>query len=125
MEEHVALRHEFFTKVRGVTMENDDGSDRQTIISRCRAGERLYLDHQSDNPHDPNAVMVIRGTGEQLGYLSRAVAARLAPVLDAGFRVEARISALTGLQRLGEHRGVNLLIAVTAPVSGVDPEAMP
>ena len=67
------MRH-FFANVVGESFRNEDGSDRQAIIPRCRVGERLTLKHEPDNPHDINAIRVLRHTGEQIGYLGREFA---------------------------------------------------
>jgi len=70
------VRH-FHTKVVGVSHENDDGSSRQAIIRKCKPLEKLDLDHDEGNPHDPNAVRVCRENGGQLGMpLSQARHAR-------------------------------------------------
>jgi hypothetical protein len=47
-------------------------------------GRPLELRRQPDNPHDPNAIAVHSGSGDQLGWVPREVAAELAPLLDAG-----------------------------------------
>ena len=49
--------------------DNDDGSDRQTIIKRCAAGEPLHLVPEPHNAHSKHAVRVVRANGQQLGYL--------------------------------------------------------
>src|SRR5262245_40885547 len=52
-EEHarqMRLRHSF-AKVAGVTFPNDDGSERQEIIKRCRPGEQLHLRHDAYNEY--------------------------------------------------------------------------
>lgn len=55
-----------------------------------RPGEPVQLRREADNPADPMAVALWRDHW-RIGYLDRQVAARLAPRLDAGLRVEARI----------------------------------
>lgn len=60
-------------------------------------GAHAELRREPDNPRDPCAIAVWLGTGEnagspwRIGYLDRAVAARLAGMLDAGERIEARV----------------------------------
>jgi hypothetical protein len=49
--------------VVGESFRNSDGSDRQAILPRCRAGDRVTLEHDPDNSHDPNAVKVVTGHG--------------------------------------------------------------
>jgi hypothetical protein len=86
----------FFSKLVGVTHLNEDGSPRQAIIKECRSGERLRLVREPNNQYDPCAVAVHRLTGEQLGYLSRDVAAEIAPRLDRGSPVDVEVAQVTG-----------------------------
>lgn len=53
-------------------------------------GQVVQLRREPDNPADPLAVGVWTDAW-RIGYLDRQVAARLAPRLDAGLRVEARV----------------------------------
>ncbi len=78
------MRH-FFAHVAGESFRNADGSERQTIIARCRLGEPLVLEHEPDNPHDINAIKVLRRTGEQIGYLTRELAGQLVSQGPDGF----------------------------------------
>jgi HIRAN domain len=97
----------FYTKVRGVSYCNHDGSNRQQLIARCRIGEELQLVREPGNPVSSDAVKTVRRTGEQIGYLSAYVVGRgLAKDLDKGVIIRCRISALTGGGELT--RGVNL-----------------
>ena len=48
----------FPSKVIGVTNSNADGSNRQELIRSCRAGQRLTLIREPDNPYDPSAVLI-------------------------------------------------------------------
>lgn len=73
------------TNVAGVTFEG-----RQAILALYRGSERLSaeLKRQPNNPFDPNAIRVnIDVTNPQtlhVGYVPRALAARLAPRMDGG-----------------------------------------
>ena len=49
------------TKVSGVSFENRDGSERQRIIAKCKAGDRLYLRHDPDNEYSDFAIEVHHG----------------------------------------------------------------
>jgi hypothetical protein len=71
-------------RVAGVTHKNRDGSDRQRILKTCRAGMRVNLIHESDNPVDPNAVAIRIAGGQQIGYLAADVAQWVAPWLGSG-----------------------------------------
>lgn len=110
----------FFTKVVGVTHENRDGSSRQDIIRQCSIAlpgrkflEQLDLDHEDENPYDPNAVAVKRETGEQLGYLSAELAEEVVQRNGRGVKYGCYIAAVTG----GGDRyyGANLLMVMYAP----------
>jgi hypothetical protein len=98
------------SKVVGVTRHNHDGSDRQEIAQACRGGERLTLRREPDNPQDANAVAVVRGNGDQVGYLSAGVAEQIAPLLDAGAPITAVVSEVTGGTPDRPTYGVNLHI---------------
>jgi hypothetical protein len=84
------------TKVVGITRHNHDGSDRQVIARDCRPGDPMVLRHEPDNAQDANAVAVYRENGEQVGYLSAAVAEKIAPLLDADTEITAIVSGVTG-----------------------------
>jgi hypothetical protein len=58
----------FFEKIHGVTFNNDDGSSRQRVISRCKVGEELEIIPEPTNRFDRGAMKVCRKNGEQLGY---------------------------------------------------------
>jgi hypothetical protein len=99
----------FFTKIAGVTHRNKNRTSRQRLIAQCRVGEELALEREPDNPVDPDAIRVLRVTGEQLGYIPAHVAASgLAKDLDRGERPKCRIVNLTGGD--GLTRGVNIEI---------------
>jgi restriction system protein len=91
----------FFTKVAGVTFNNDDGSRRQTIIARCSVGEQLVLVRDPSNRFDAGAVKVMRSNGEQLGFLPEHItrgghSSGMAWCMDRGDTFRCAISSLTG-----------------------------
>ena len=100
----------FHTKIAGVSFEG-----RQDVIAGLRAQAPLELRRQPDNPHDCNAIGVHYGN-LQLGFFNKRLAARLAPLIDAGARYRARVASLTGGERFSgggesaKHRGVNILV---------------
>jgi single-stranded-DNA-specific exonuclease len=113
----------FNTKVVGVTFEG-----RQDIVRRLSAGDLLALERQPDNPVDPHAVRVLNASGQQIGYLSARVAARLAPSIDSGTRYSATVSQVTGGPGAaqGEERsyGVNIFVQrVESMLEGLEPAA--
>lgn len=100
---------QFYSKIAGVTFKNDNGTERQSILKKCRSGEKLKLKHIPVK-QDKNAVAVFRLNGEQLGNLNRDLAEEISKELDKGKMVKAFISELTG--GTGEHKtiGCNLKI---------------
>jgi hypothetical protein len=92
----------FRTKVAGVTHNNSDGTSRQDILRKCTNGEYLLLHRDYDNAFDEYAIAVLRKTKEQIGFIPRHIAFRhpamndLAPHMDQGGEVNARIVALIG-----------------------------
>ncbi len=68
----------FFSKVAGVTFEDDDGKNRQKILKQCRVVEEIKL-KLKPKPEHKNAVAVLRKNGEQIGYLPWETAEGLAP----------------------------------------------
>jgi single-stranded-DNA-specific exonuclease len=101
----------FHTKVVGVTFEG-----RQATLAQAKAGERLRLARDPSNPRDPHAIKVCLADGREVGFLRAALAARLAPAIDAGARYAATATALTG----GGDRawGLNIYVERHAAWSG-------
>jgi hypothetical protein len=120
---HVRSIH---TKIRGVTKENPDGTNRQQIINQyCRRGDALFLVREPNNPVDPNAIQVRRivygvtedkhRLGEQIGYVSRELAEDLAPKMDhEGFVLMAWIMNVAGGED-NKSLGVNIQIEEYRP----------
>ena len=80
------------TRVVGVTYEN-----RQTVVAQLEVGDEVYLVREPSNAFDPNAIMVVRQNGQQVGYLNRELAARLSSRLDTFSQpVKAFVSSLIG-----------------------------
>ena len=63
------------------------------IRNEIRIGDRLTLTREPENRHDSNAIRV-DWNGQQLGYVPRAENRAVARALDAGKRLEARVSKL-------------------------------
>jgi cold shock CspA family protein len=84
------------TTVVGTTYEG-----RQAVVAQLSDGEQVWLRREPDNPHDRNAVAVLRQNGRKFGYVNRLLAAALAPHMDAyGLPVLATVTALTGGVRI-------------------------
>ena len=93
--------HVFYTKVVGVTHNNPDASSRQTVLKRLVPDQPLSLIREPENRYDQNAIMVCTPSrflrrARQIGYLSAELANEYARLLDAGGRIDARISEVTG-----------------------------
>lgn len=81
-----------YSKVRGVTKDNQDGVNRQRILSILTAYSEedisLRFHREPNNFYDHNAIAVeaeVHGMGSaKLGFLSAALAREVAPMLDAG-----------------------------------------
>jgi hypothetical protein len=61
------------------------------VWNDIRIGDRLTLTRETDNRHDRNAVRV-DWQGQQIGYVPRAENGAVARALDAGEKLEARVS---------------------------------
>jgi len=117
------MPYEFFSKVAGVTFKNDDGSDRQRlIVAHCKPGLALILRREPKNPYSENAIgvwvevrhLLTANAFVQIGYITSRAADELAPVMDAGGKVAAKITNLTG-SRQHESVGVNIEVSVDPP----------
>ena len=63
-------------------------------LDRCadlKRGEVLVLRREPDNRHDRNAIEVVRANGRKLGYVPRRGALTLAPMMDGGVVLDARV----------------------------------
>jgi hypothetical protein len=104
--------------VVGVSYNNDDGSSRQSIISRCKPGEALLLTREPSNKHDPWAIKVARLNRQQIGYVPAYIAhngesSGLAHEIDAGAWYRCRIAEING-------GGAGLLQGVTIEITDVN-----
>jgi hypothetical protein len=87
------------------------------------AGQVAQLEREPANPADPLAVAVWAADGGRwwrVGYLDRGVAARLAPRLDRGLRIDARIDGWVPEPEGRWRRPVVLLLPAgsSAPLAG-------
>ena len=63
------------------------------VWDEIRPGDRLTLTREPENRHDRNAIRV-DWNGQQLGYVPRADNRAVARAMDAGEKLEARVSRL-------------------------------
>lgn len=87
------IERDYYTKVRGVTFGNDDGSSRQSAISRCKKGDEVVLLQLTDGEYE-GAIGVFTKDGEQLGFLSSERASEIRPYSD--YPMKITISNITG-----------------------------
>ena len=83
--------------------------DGPAVWRDVRAGDRLELVREPDNPYDPNAVRV-EWQGRKLGYVPRRDNAAVARQLDRGAALEASVARLTE----NRNRSVRLEVEVVA-----------
>ncbi len=77
----------------GVTFDG-----RQAVVAKLTSGEPVALKREPTNPYDRNAIMVVRLTGEQIGYIDRFTAARIAYRLDRlGGSVNGAVTRISGM----------------------------
>ena len=103
------LRH-CFAKVAGVTFPNDDGSERQRIIKRCRPGEQLVLRHDAYNKYSMFATQVLRTNGEQLGHAPEYLAERICAEIEEGYNGVGVLTDVTGGTWDKPTRGANFAV---------------
>lgn len=106
----------FVVRLRGASYQNEDGTDRQKLISQCKAGSSLILRAEPQNPHDRHAVAVLNQQGQQLGYLPSD--ARDASAISRGEGISAKVEKRIGGPKwwhliFGIKRHYGLLIRLT------------
>lgn len=77
----------FSTHVAGTSHDNHanrGGGNRQQIVKKCLLYESLYLCRETGHPRDKHAIMILKKSGEQVGY----VAANVAEILCDHFLAE-------------------------------------
>jgi hypothetical protein len=83
----ISLFSSFHTKLAGVTFNHC-----QEAIRKWGRHDIGYfsLEREPGNPHDPNTIGVWF-LNDRLGYLKKSVAEKLAPVMDAGLKLTAKL----------------------------------
>ena len=90
------------TKVVGTSFNG-----RQSVVAQLQQGEKVILERDPHNPFDRNAIKVVRQDGQQVGFLDKFLAAKLAERLDRhGKAVNAKVVSLTGGFYAGSWLGV-------------------
>ena len=113
-EPQLEIETDFYTKVVGVTFNNDDGSSRQKNIAACKAGQGVIFRPVAVKGH-PEAVAVFTESGKQLGNLSAELASTLRTKYPFN-PMQATIAEITGGTGSKATYGCNLhLIIYKAP----------
>jgi hypothetical protein len=99
-------------QVHGIAHKNEDGSDRQKIIRKCRAGEPVRFELEPQNPFDPHAIKVCRMNGEQIGYVEKDMAAQTGELMRAGRIAKASIEEVYEFHDDGPRRGVCIQVEI-------------
>lgn len=107
-----------YTKIVGVTKENDKGTNIQDILPLLSAGDRLILIRDYGNQYDENAIKVYYHTKNEpihIGYLNRELAANLSEFLDENptFDLDGIVDKITGDG--GKTYGCNIRIWIQDP----------
>ncbi|MFH5835900.1 HIRAN domain-containing protein [Proteiniclasticum sp. C24MP] len=89
------LQDEIYSKVAGVTFENEDGVNRQELLSELSSGEELELRLEPENRYDKNAVEIYSSLGK-IGYINRELAPYISTLINEDVRVDVVVSEITG-----------------------------
>lgn len=108
------IRHTF-AKVAGVSFANDNGSERQSIIKKCKPGEILYLRHDILNEYSSFAIKILRENGEQIGHAPEYLAERICAEVDCGYHAIGLLKDITGGTHDRPTLGVNFGVFFFAP----------
>jgi hypothetical protein len=97
---------------RGVRVATVAGAGyHHEVGDEAAPGRPLELRRDPANEHDPNAIAVETAGGGQLGFVPRAVAAELAPELDAGRPWSAVVLRERRASPRDPRSGVTMLLA--------------
>lgn len=107
-----------YTKIVGVTKENDKGTNIQDILPLLSEGGRLILIRDFGNQYDKNAIKVYYHTKKEsvhIGYLNRELAANLSEFLDENptFDIDGIVDEITGGE--GKTYGCNIRVWIQDP----------
>lgn len=110
----------FYTKIRGVTFANRDGTDRQKLIQELKQGETLKLVRDLDATDSETAIMICSEKGT-LGYVAGKHSQGIAPIMDEGYAVSAIVKNVTG-GSAGNPVGCNIEIIGIRVIEDYDQE---
>lgn len=108
---------QFEVRVVGVTFDN-----RQEVVKRLQSNDPVILCRDPRNSHDRNAIRVETVTGQQIGFLERELAQRLAPAFDTfGRPVTGTVIARVGGEMPGSSYGVRIRFLAPSPADITGP----
>ena len=108
MDNQISVTYQIVAKIVGVSFGNH-----QSVIRKLQVGEEVRLVRDPDSPFDANAIKVVNLNGQQCGFLSRDLAAKLADSFDRlGQPVKAIVLSLTGGYYIGSYLGANIRFPV-------------
>ena len=99
-----------YSKIAGVTRQNNDGSDRQDIIEALAFNGQQLILMREPNQYSYNNIGVY--VAYQIGYVNPELADELAPLIDEGVPVEAQITDITGGTEDKPTQGVNVAFTI-------------
>lgn len=107
--------------VAGTGFINKDGDPAAFIRRHCKDGMKADLVREPANPYDSNAIAVTLWAGNwlfggktaQIGHLKAPLAARLAPLMDAGVKMRAVVVSHYAPMSF-EHPRVSIEISYTS-----------
>ncbi len=109
---------EIKAEVVGLSHENPDTTDRQSLVRKCKVGDFLQLRHNPYNPIDNCAIEIYHQFREflggifynQIGFLSQHLTPDIVAHFEAGGIAFAKIVQLTGGTWTNPTIGVNIIV---------------
>lgn len=108
----------YYSKLTGVSYENDNGEHRQLIIFQLKRrglleqGQELLFQHQPWNKFDSNAIAVFGADSRQLGFLHKDMASLVCKAMNQCQQVKLYVESVTGGES-GQLLGVNVKIIIS------------
>lgn len=96
--------------------------ERQDACAGLDVGEAVALEREPDNAHDENAILVMSSDDCELGHVPREHASEMAPLLDDGAEVQARVKKLIASS---QGRAIPVIVATLYRAGGLPEEAPP
>ena|SRR6185369_10841553 len=94
---------------------NSDGTERQVLISKLRAGEQVMIKRAQERHEDPLAIQIQNKDGHCLGYVQKTEAYLLAQLQGEGFEFYGKIRGVREFQN-STHLGFMIDITVCQSV---------